>query len=259
MKTRSVMSEKPLTKVLKKTGLISYFLLISFNNHAAFLDDQLQYSRVKAAYTEKLDLLAEKLDSHRLKTSDFYVMFKIYKYEKIMRVYVRPKTGHEWSLFSAYPFCALSGTLGPKEREWDGQVPEGYYYVNDYNPYSSFLLSLGVSYPNAADKIKFPADKKGDGIYIHGGCATIGCVPVEDDPIKELYIMAVLAKNNGQSQVPVHIFPFAYSLEKMKAAVEHFPQYAGFWKNIYDIEIGFDSTFIQPTVAVDKAGNYYIQ
>lgn len=253
------MPEKPLAKLLKKTGLISYFLLISLNNYAAFLDDQLQHSRVNAAYNEKLTVLTEKLDSHGLKTSDFYVMFKVYKYEKIFRVYVRKKTGHEWLKFTEYPFCALSGTLGPKERQWDGQVPEGYYYVNDFNPYSSFLLSMGVSYPNAADKLKFPAENKGDGIYIHGGCATIGCVPVEDEPVKELYILAILAKNNGQTDVPVHIFPFEYSTEKMKVAVDHFPQYADFWNNLYQVEAGFDSTKVQPVVAIDKAGNYYVR
>jgi murein L,D-transpeptidase YafK len=257
VENQCVMSQKTFSKVLKKTGLISYFLLISFNNHAAFLDDQLAHPRVKTAYTEKLPVITEKLDSHQLKSNNFYAMFKIYKYEKLLRVYVREKTASEWLLYEDFRFCALSGTLGPKQREWDYQVPEGYYYVNDFNPYSSFLLSMGVSYPNAADKILYPAENKGDGIYLHGGCATIGCVPVEDEPIKELYVLAILSKNNGQSQVPVHIFPFAWSAVKMSVAVAEYPEFATFWQNLYRIEQGFDSTGVMPEVAVNKTGEYY--
>jgi murein L,D-transpeptidase YafK len=253
------MSQKTFPKVLKKTGLISYFLLITFNNHAAFLDDQLAYSMVKTAYTEKLPVITEKLDSHQLKSSDFYVMFKIYKYEKLLRVYVRKKTGLEWLVYQDFSFCALSSTLGPKQRQWDYQVPEGYYFVNDFNPYSSFLLSMGISYPNTADKLLFPAENKGDGIYLHGGCATIGCIPVEDEPVKELYILAVLAKNNGQGHVPVHIFPFAYSAVKMNVAVAAFPQFAGFWQNLYGVEQEFDSTRVQGEIKVNKSGEYYLE
>jgi murein L,D-transpeptidase YafK len=32
-------------------------------------------------------------------------------------------------------------------------------------------------------------------------------LPITDDQIKELYIFCVEAKNNGQKQIPVHIFP----------------------------------------------------
>ena len=253
------MYTKAFAKLVKKTGLISFFLLTSLNNYAAFLDDQLKYKHVKQAYDEKLIEIKTTLSTFQYEVTDFELMIKAYKYEEIMTVYVRKKSTNEWFLYERFPFCNTSGTLGPKIREWDGQIPEGYYFVNDFNPYSSFLLSLGVSYPNAADKLKRPDPKKGDGIYIHGGCATIGCIPIQDDPIMELYILAVLAKNNGQGQIPVHIFPFEYSEVKMDIASRQFPEHVDFWKNIFSIEMNFDSTHVQSAVGIDKVGNYYLK
>ena len=249
----------PLAKLVKKTALISFFLLIGLNNYAAFIDDQLKYQRVKLAYFEKLEQITENLGSLNLKITDFEVMLKAYKYEEMLTVYVRKKMTDEWFLYQSFPFCVSSGTLGPKVREWDGQIPEGYYHINDFNPYSSFLLSLGVSYPNAADKLKRPDPSKGNGIYIHGGCATIGCIPITDEPIKEVYILAALAKNNGQLQIPVHLFPFNYSEIKMNFASAQFPEHALFWKNLFEIEMNFDSTHVQPSTGIDKAGNYYLK
>ena len=46
-----------------------------------------------------------------------------------------------------------SGTTGPKRAEGDYQVPEGFYYINEFNPNSKYHLSLGLNYPNASDKI----------------------------------------------------------------------------------------------------------
>ncbi len=57
------------------------------------------------------------------------------------------------SLFKTYKVCALAGTLGPKRMEGDYQVPEGFYYINEFNPQSNYYLSLGINYPNESDKV----------------------------------------------------------------------------------------------------------
>jgi len=62
----------------------------------------------------------------------------------------------------------------------DEQVPEG------FNPQSNFQLSLHVSYPNAADRISGSKQNLGD-IFLDGNCVTIGCIPITDDEIKEVY------------------------------------------------------------------------
>lgn len=250
------MLQNRLANLLKKSAVISYFLLTSVNNYAAFIDDQLAYAHVKQAYKEKLNLISDWLTKSSFEISDFEIMLKAYKYEESLKVFIRKKKTAEWQFFKDYPFCASSGTLGPKEKEWDMQIPEGYYHINHFNPNSSFFLSLGVSYPNKADKIKRPAQRKGDGIYIHGGCATIGCIPLTDEPIKELYLLCAFAKSNGQSEIPVHILPFQFSQPKFDSAVKLFPQHLDFWNTLKIIEVEFDNTAIQPVVVINAAGDY---
>jgi len=247
-----------LTKLLINIGLFSFFLLNGTNNYASFIDEQLKFSRVRQAYKEKKPVITEKLQSMDLELNNFQVMIKAYKYEQTVKVYVKKKTEERWRQYKSYRFNCTSGELGPKRAQGDYQIPEGYYHVMHFNPYSNFLLSLGVSYPNKADKLNSDARDKGGAIYMHGGCATIGCIPIEDGPIKEVYMLAVLGKDNGQSRVPIHIFPFEYSEEKMTSACKNYPEHKDFWENIYEIEKKFDATKIAPQVGIGNDGLYHI-
>ncbi len=58
-----------------------------------------------------------------------------------------------YKLFKTYDICASSGDLGPKRQEGDGQVPEGFYTIDLFNPTSNYYLSMRVSYPNTSDVI----------------------------------------------------------------------------------------------------------
>lgn len=242
-----------------KIGFFSLFLISSFNNYASFLDEQLQYSRVKAAYQEKKPIIHDKLTSMDLSLINVNVLIKAYKYEQIVHVYVKSKSEKEWRLYEELPFNCTSGDLGPKRQEGDYQIPEGYYHVNHFNPYSNFHLSLGVSYPNKADKIKSTFPKKGGAIYMHGGCATIGCIPIENEPIKELYVLAVLAKNNGQLEIPIHILPFQYNDKIFAQACELYPRHKIFWNNLFEIEKVFTASNILPDIGINSTGDYYIK
>ena len=68
-------------------------------------------------------------------------------------------------------------------------------------------MSLKINYPNASDHILSDRRRPGGDIFIHGSCVTIGCVPLRDDPIEEIYLAAVDARTSGQARIPVHIFP----------------------------------------------------
>lgn len=94
-------------------------------------------------------------------------------------------------LIKRYPFTGFSGDLGPKLKRGDGQIPEGLYGVEYLNPNSRFHLSLKVSYPNAFDKERGDRDGRGDlgdDIMIHGKRATIGCIPIGDSGIEEVFV-----------------------------------------------------------------------
>ena len=113
-----------------------------------------------------------------------------------------------WKAPCIYPMTAFSGTLGPKLREGDGQIPEGIYGIEYLNPNSSYYLSLKVTYPNASDRARAKADGRtnlGGDIMIHGKAVTIGCVPVGDDAIEDIFYLASVV---GIKNVSVVIAPY---------------------------------------------------
>ncbi|MGC4047729.1 MAG: L,D-transpeptidase family protein [Armatimonas sp.] len=88
-----------------------------------------------------------------------------------------------------YSVLAASGDIGPKRREGDRQVPEGFYRLTVLNPNSAFHLSIRVDYPNAEDiahKTVERAQMGGD-IYIHGNAKSIGCLAMGDAAIEEIF------------------------------------------------------------------------
>lgn len=89
---------------------------------------------------------------------------------------------------------------GHKRFEGDGRTPEGRYFIDRRNPDSSFHLSIGISYPNAADIEAARAAGKppGGDIFIHGQSNllkkrgsdwTAGCISVSNREIEKIYAM----------------------------------------------------------------------
>lgn len=126
------------------------------------------------------------------------IILTAFKEEQTLQVYAKDNNGIK--IIKEYPFTAFSGKLGPKLKEGDRQIPEGIYKVEYLNPNSSYYLSIKVSYPNEFDKSKTEltnmADLGGD-IFIHGKAATIGCIPIGDEAIEELFLLTQKAINNN--------------------------------------------------------------
>ena len=75
------------------------------------------------------------------------------------------------------------------------------------NPNSRYHLSLKVNYPNIFDLEKAKADGRtdlGGDIMIHGKKVTIGCIPIGDSNIEEVFTLA--AKSSNQ-KFPIIISP----------------------------------------------------
>jgi murein L,D-transpeptidase YafK len=147
-----------------------------------------------------------------------------------------------YTLAKNYSICATSGILGPNRRFGDEQVPEGFYELDWFNPQSNLYLSLHVSYPNAADRVLGSKQNLGGGIFLHGNCVTIGCIPITDGGIKEVYWLAVLARAQGQQHIPIEIFPARLSREELV--------------NLKDGFDYFEKTHRPPAVSVDRGGRY---
>lgn len=74
------------------------------------------------------------------------------------------------AVVAEYPIRLGLNPAGHKLHEGDFRTPEGHYYLSRRNPRSEFFLSIGVSYPNDADRRRARGNgkKPGGSIMIHG-------------------------------------------------------------------------------------------
>ncbi|MFT7614739.1 MAG: murein L,D-transpeptidase YafK, partial [Parvicellaceae bacterium] len=95
-------------------------------------------------------------------------------------------------------------------------------------------------------------------IFIHGNCVSIGCIPITNVMIEELYVLAVEARNNGQRKIPVHIFPFKMHDDNIKVATESLSDETikSFWENLKGGYQKFEETRKVPTVKITSTGSY---
>lgn len=219
-------------------------------------DTQLGYPRVRTAYLEKEDAVKKLFRDKNLVYTGFNLFIRVFKQEALLEVWIKSNGKQNYTLLHTYDVCAGSGTSGPKRKEGDFQVPEGVYSINHFNPSSNFHLSLGLNYPNASDRILSDSQKPGGEIYIHGNCVTVGCLPLTDDKIKELYVLAVEARNNGQDNISVHIFPCRMSSNRFAVIQKDYPQHIRFWNNLKPVFDDFEKTKRLAHVSVNSKGEY---
>ncbi|HRG24365.1 MAG TPA: L,D-transpeptidase family protein, partial [Chitinophagaceae bacterium] len=232
------------------------------SNSYSFIEYQKSLPRPGEALQRKEDTLQKQFEAKKLIWPARYLYIRSFKYDSQLEVWVKNELSEPFKLFKTYKVCALAGSLGPKRMQGDYQVPEGFYYINEFNPRSNYYLSLGLNYPNASDKILSDSLKPGSEIYIHGSCVTVGCIPITDQQIDELYILAAHAKDQGQDFIPVHIFPIRYNVEKSVKYLESLTKDDHELKQFTDrLEDAFDyfEKFHQvPVVLIGEKGEYII-
>jgi murein L,D-transpeptidase YafK len=175
---------------------------------------------------------------------------RIFKESRELELWLKPKGASGFKLWKSWPIVAMSGKLGPKLKEGDGQAPEGFYEVTPsaLNPQSDFHLSFNVGYPNAFDQAQ---GRTGSFIMVHGNKVSIGCFAMTDAVIEPIYLVVEAALNNGQASVPVHIFPFRMTEERMTTAETEKASWLEFWKNLREGFARFEQTHVPPTTQVE--------
>ena len=183
---------------------------------------------------------------------------RAFKREAVLEAWARDRG--DFQLIHGYPITYSSGLPGPKRREGDRQVPEGFYAIESFNPLSLYHLSLRVNYPNESDRILSDREKPGFDIYIHGGDGSVGCVPIGDEGIDEVYLMAFDAGN--RAAIPLHIFPARMNGADWEEFVAPFrfndPELVQFWEQLRPGFEIFERTRRLPHIAVEKDGSYRI-
>jgi murein L,D-transpeptidase YafK len=215
--------------------------------------------RVAAARTRVAEQIADRFRKAGVAYPPVELFLRAFKREAVLEVWARD-TG-AFVLIHSFPITSSSGQPGPKRREGDRQVPEGFYTIDRFNPLSSFHLSLRINYPNASDRLLSDPQKPGFDIYIHGGNGSSGCLPLGDDGIEEVYLMTIDAGNHAA--VPIHLFPARMSGPEWEAFAAPIrteqPELARFWAQLQPGFDAFEKTHRLPTITVEKDGSYRVQ
>ncbi len=190
--------------------LITLFSILLMNlliPSSTFREEQMNYTRVRQAYAEKEKIVNKALAANSISRDSLRIYLRAFKTEKKIELWAKNSSDTSFIKVKDFPICEVSGSVGPKRRYKDLQVPEGYYHISGLNPYSKYFLSMQINYPNASDSIRGVKGHLGNEIFIHGGCLTSGCLPITDDKVKELYVYFVEAYNAGQEEISLTIFP----------------------------------------------------
>jgi len=227
----------------------------------SFREKQLNFTRVREAYASKEKTVVKTLEGNSISREKLRIYLRAFKTEKVVELWAKNISDPAFVLVKKFSICEISGTIGPKRRSGDLQVPEGFYHISGLNPYSKYYLSMEINYPNASDSIRGVRGRLGNLIFIHGECESSGCIAITNEKISELYVYCIEAYNCGQEKIELTIFPSrlsnsaysglknGYSKEKDKISL---------WadlKKSYDI---FEKSKIPPVVKFLPGGTHEV-
>ncbi|MEP7109799.1 MAG: L,D-transpeptidase family protein [Ferruginibacter sp.] len=252
------------TRVLKFV-LIGFFAFIatdSLFSQTSYVNYVRSSGKSTDFFNKVEDSLKKQFEEKKLQWPPQQLYLRSFKYDRQLEIWVKEDVKTAFKLFKTYKVCMQSGTMGPKRMEGDYQVPEGFYYINEFNPNSNYHLALGLNYPNASDKLLSDSLRPGNSIYIHGSCVSTGCIPITDFPIEELFVMALQVKELGQDFIPVHVFPIKYnvkkSLEYLAQATKENQSLQAFAVTLKGAFDYFEAKKLLPVILVNKKGQYII-
>ncbi len=183
------------------------------------------------------------------------VFIRAFKRERELELCIRSRVTGKFNLFRTYKIAGMSGHLGPKLAEGDGQVPEGFYFVppTAMKPDSQYHLAFNIGYPNKFDR---SLARTGSAIMVHGNRISIGCLAMTDRKIEEIYTLCAAAHQAGQLYFRIHIFP-------ARMTDEWLLNFAGdpnetFWKNLKEGYDRFEKNRVPPEVSVVE-GRYQFE
>ncbi|MBG0810612.1 murein L,D-transpeptidase [Methylosinus sp. H3A] len=185
-------------------------------------------------------------------TKESPTLIRAYKKEAEFEVWKQRPDGR-YAYLKTFPMCRWSGQLGPKVREGDRQVPEGFYSITpgQMNPNSAYYLSFNVGYPNAYDRA---FGHGGGSIMVHGACSSAGCFSMTDRQIGEIYAILRTSFNNGQRSIQMQSYPFKMTAENL--AKHRMDPNIGFWKQLKEGSDHFEIAGKEPAVGV--CGRRYV-
>jgi TonB family protein len=111
----------------------------------------------------------------------------------------------KWKQVRSYTLVSRSGVQGPKLKEGDLQVPEGFYKITALDAMTH--LAMWVNYPNTTDRANAKLDHRtniGGNIQIHAGIFSSGCMVLNNDDMAELLL---LGHDTGCANIDLVVAP----------------------------------------------------
>jgi murein L,D-transpeptidase YafK len=220
---------------------------------------QANRSRVKSARKQHLSEIHTLFGKADLDYPPGQVLLRVFKNEDVLELWVQPQHKRKFVHLKDYSICQRSGILGPKRQQGDLQVPEGFYTITAYNPASSFHLAMLVSYPNRSDRLRKKGNRPGSNICIHGDCVTIGCIPLTDRWIKELYLICLDTFTKTKQPSLVHSFPGRMHGEHWQKLINQnsqHPDLVKFWRELKEGYDRFEKNHFPARFRIAKDGRY---
>jgi murein L,D-transpeptidase YafK len=179
-------------------------------------------------------------------------LIRTYKMESELEIW-KMKSNGEYALLKTYPMCRWSGQLGPKKKEGDMQVPEGFYAITpgQMNPNSHYYLAFNVGYPNAYDRAY---GRTGGTVMVHGVCSSAGCFSMTDEQVADIYAIARDSFRGGQREIQLQSYPFHMTAQNL--AKFRFDPNIDFWKDLKNGSDHFEVVKQEPPVLV--CGKRYV-
>lgn len=148
------------------------------------------------------------------------------KYEKLLQIYALDQDG-KYKFVCSYPIIGNSGVLGPKQKEGDKQMPEGFYRIRELEPNSQYHVALRVDYPSDFDKEMGARDGRtnlGSDIMIHGKDQSVGCLAMGDSVSEDLF---VLVNDVGLDKTELIMSPYDFRKPPLEVALPDKPSWVG--------------------------------
>ena len=127
------------------------------NGNTAFLNHQLIFPRVQLAKQQTDRNLSHLHQKNGVNYPPKSIYLRAFKQEQLLEIWATDAV--QFTFIKSYTFTAFSGKIGPKLREGDQQIPEGFYIIDAFNPNSKFHLSFRINYTNAMDSVRNKNEK----------------------------------------------------------------------------------------------------
>ncbi len=183
------------------------------------------------------------------------VFLRVFKEEGELEVWMQGDGDSHFTLFKVYRINGWSGSLGPKIKEGDRQMPEGFYYISSsrMRPDTKHHLGMDLGFPNEYDQFH---GRSGSDLMIHGGGGGSGAFVLNPHDMTEIHSLAESALRGGQRLFRVNIFPFRMTDRRMNQEWESQPDWIDFWVNLKEGYDFFENANFPPDVSI--GGGEYV-